>query len=91
MTSVLRLAAMLCPSRVLLTVFLQVTLYNDVVQGMSKMFRFKLRKSDQRRGEGDGETPFLNLFLYDDSVAAGGHVVPKSCPSTDSIPTSDIV
>jgi hypothetical protein len=29
-----------------------------------------------------GKTPFLNLFLYDVSVAAGGHVVTKSCRST---------
>jgi hypothetical protein len=44
--------------------------------------KLRLIPSTQRRRKRGGGTPFLNLFLYDVSVAAGGHVVPKSCPSS---------
>jgi hypothetical protein len=46
------------------------------------IYKLGLIPSTQRRAKGEGKTPVLNLFLYDVSVAAGGHVVPESCPST---------
>jgi hypothetical protein len=46
--------------------------------------KLRLIPSTQRRGQRGGKTPLLNIFLYDVSVAAGGHVVPKSCPTNNN-------